>query len=284
MNPVVQPDGAWTINRNGEHMLMPSGGFFFDGAWPCFDDRDEDARIEATGREAERLMRESDRATMVMAGFHAFFFQDPSWLLRAAEDPEAIEAENERYLATYLTRLDKLAARIGGNAQLVEINGDLGAQRGPMFGPKTFDRLVRPYLTRLCAAIHAKTDWKIFLHSCGGFLPLIPGVIASGVDVINPVQVAACGMDPVQLKARFGDQLIFWGGGCDTQNVLGRGSPAEVAANVRHLSGILGKGGGFVFNQVHNIMGDVPPANVCAMFDAARACAPLGATAAAAAG
>ena len=109
------------------------------------------------------------------------------------------------------------------------------------------------------------------MHNCGSIKPFIPLLIEAGVDVLNPVQISAGNMDPAQLKAEFGERIVFWGGGCDTQNVLPTASPAEVAENVRKLARIFKPGGGFVFNQVHNIMGDVPPENIVAMLDTAYA-------------
>ena len=152
------------------------------------------------------------------------------------------------------------------------MNGDLGAQKAPLIGPKLYERVSYPFVKRVIDFIHHNSDWKVFMHSCGAICPLIPYLVDAGVDALNPVQISANGMDPAVLKSRFGDRLVFWGGGCNTQQVLGTGTPDEVRANVRHLTGTLGAGGGFVFNAVHNIMGDVPPENVVAMYDEALRC------------
>jgi len=109
----------------------------------------------------------------------------------------------------------------------------------------------------------------VFLHCCGGIYPLIPDLIEAGVDILNPVQISAVGMDPVRLKAEFGRDLVFWGGGCDTQHVLPGGTPVQIADHVCQQIDILAPGGGFVFNQVHNIQANVPPENIVAMLDAA---------------
>jgi len=119
--------------------------------------------------------------------------------------------------------------------------------------------------------IKARSGLPVFLHCCGGIYPLIHDLIEAGVDILNPVQISAIGMDPVRLKAEFGRDLVFWGGGCDTQHVLPKGTPAEVADHVRRQIEILAPGGGFVFNQVHNIQANVPPENIVAMLDAALA-------------
>jgi uroporphyrinogen decarboxylase len=100
-------------------------------------------------------------------------------------------------------------------------------------------------------------------------MPLIPELMDNGIDILNPVQINASNMDPLELKRQFGSRLTFWGGGCDSQQILPRGTPAEVAANVRHNVGILKQGGGYVFNNIHNIQAGVPPENIVAMYDAA---------------
>ena len=131
------------------------------------------------------------------------------------------------------------------------------------------EEFVFPYYKRFCEFIHQNSDVKVFMHNCGSIRAYMPMLIDAGIDVINPVQISAAGMDPRELKREFGDKIVFWGGGCDTQNVLGVASPAEVRSHVRELISIFAPGGGFVFNQVHNIMGDVPPENVIAMLDTA---------------
>jgi uroporphyrinogen decarboxylase len=110
---------------------------------------------------------------------------------------------------------------------------------------------------------------KTYLHSCGSIPRLIPHFIDAGVDILNPIQTSAAGMEPRELKARYGGKIVFWGGGCDTQSVLPDGTPDEVRAHVKEHMGILAPGGGFVFTQVHNIQAKVPAENVVAMLDAA---------------
>jgi uroporphyrinogen decarboxylase len=146
---------------------------------------------------------------------------------------------------------------------------DMGTQNGPMCSPSYIEEFSMPYYKRFCEFVHANSDIKVFLHNCGSIKPLIAMLIDAGIDVLNPVQISADNMDPDELKAEFGDRICFWGGGCDTQKVLGVGTPAEVAENVRTLVRAFRKNSGFVFNQVHNIMGNVPPENIVAMLDTA---------------
>jgi hypothetical protein len=146
---------------------------------------------------------------------------------------------------------------------------DSGTQRGEFIRPELWAEMMKPHYRKLCDWIHAHTRWKVFLHSCGSVYNLIPHFIEAGVDILNPVQTSAANMDPARLKQKFGDRLVFWGGGCDTQTVLGSAKPEEIREHVRERLKIFSPGGGYVFNQIHNIQANVPPANILAMFDAA---------------
>lgn len=272
MAPAAHPDGSWTVERGGQRMRMPAGGFFFDGGWPGFDDRPWPEQAAALQAEARRL-RATGAAVFLMQSVWAFFSDQPEWLMRAVDDPDAVSAENSRRCDEAIAHVGRLIDLLGDDVDIIDMNADLGAQKAPMIGPRLYERICFPHVRRVVDFIHANSDWRVFMHSCGAICPLIPYLVEAGIDALNPVQVAAAGMDPQVLKQRFGDRLVFWGGGCDTQRVLGTASPAEVRADVRRLSGILGAGGGFVFTAVHNIMGDVPPENVVAMYDEALQCA-----------
>lgn len=264
-----QPTGDWIIRQGERKTRLPAGGFFFDGDWLGYDHRPEAERLAALVAEARRLRERDDPGILLMGGFWAFASDSPDWLMRSAEDPERVLEDNERSLQDQLARVGRLIDALGDRVQVVEVNSDLGSQRAPFIGPKMWCRLSQPFLRRFCDFVHRNSDWKVFIHSCGSIQPLIPHLIDAGIDILNPVQVTAANMDPAELKRRFGDRLVFWGGGCATQGILDRATPAQVRDNVRQLSGILGAGGGFVFNQVHNVMGDVPPENVVAMLDEA---------------
>jgi hypothetical protein len=146
---------------------------------------------------------------------------------------------------------------------------DSGTQRGEFLRPDLWAEMIKPHYKKVCDWIHAHTSWKVFLHSCGSVYNLVPHFIEAGVDILNPVQTSAANMDPARLKQQFGDRLVFWGGGCDTQRVLGHAGPEEVRRHVQERVEIFAPGGGYVFNQVHNIQANVPPENIIAMFDAA---------------
>lgn len=134
---------------------------------------------------------------------------------------------------------------------------------------KSYEETVFPYLKKFCEHVHNTSDIKIFMHSCGAIYEAMEYICEAGVDVINPVQISANNMDPKRLKDNFGDRICFWGGGCDTQTVLWSKNADEVRKCTKELIDIFKPSGGFVFNQVHNIMGNVPPENIVAMYDTA---------------
>lgn len=138
-----------------------------------------------------------------------------------------------------------------------------------MVRPEMHNEFCFPYVKQFCDFVHQNSDAKVFLHSCGSIETLIPYVIEAGVDILNPVQISAVNMELAVLKEKYGHQICFWGGGCNTQYVLGTATPAEVCQNVLDLTNIFKVNSGFVFNQVHNVMGNVPPENIVAMLDAA---------------
>jgi hypothetical protein len=146
---------------------------------------------------------------------------------------------------------------------------DSGTQRGEFISPELWAEMIKPHYARLCDWIHRHTKMKTFFHCCGSIYHLIPHLIEAGVDILNPVQTSAANMDPRRLKEEFGGRIVFWGGGCDTQSVLPGATPQEIRHHVRERLEIFAPGGGFVFNQVHNVQANVPPENVAAMLDAA---------------
>jgi len=184
---------------------------------------------------------------------------------------------NEEFAVAFLDRLtDTICTAqsfyLKEVGDLIDIHftaDDLAGQSGPLISPALYRRLVKPRWARIIQTIKAHTQAKIFYHSCGALDAFILDLIEIGVDVLNPVQVSAAGMDSARLKQKYGKNLSFWGGGCDTQQVLSRGTPDEVRQEVRRRIRDFAPGGGFVFNPVHNIQPLVPPANVATLFEAA---------------
>ncbi len=274
--PQIDSAGDWIVRQGEQSMRMPAGGYFFDGAWLSkWGDLGEEAALAVYAAEAERIYKETDYATNFTGygqglGFGAFFGGFDR-LVQMMDDPDTVKEEHRVRCDAMIARAGRIIDRMGPYIQLLSVGDDMGTQNGPMCRPALVEECVAPYLKRFCDFVHRHSDIKIFMHNCGSIKPFIPILIDCGVDVLNPVQISADHMDPLTLKREFGDRLIFWGGGCDTQNILGRATPDEVARHVRDVVGIFKVGGGFVFNQVHNIMGDVPPDNIIAMLDAAYA-------------
>ncbi|GHV73043.1 methyltransferase [Spirochaetia bacterium] len=159
----------------------------------------------------------------------------------------------------------------GDKIQVMQISGtDFGTQRGPMMSPESFRTFYQPYYKQINDWIHQNTAWKTFFHTCGSIVDFLPDFYETGIDVLNPVQCSAAGMDPRMLKEKWGDKFTFWGGGVDTQKVLPFGTPEEVYAQVTERLSIFAPGGGFVFNTIHNIQGPTPVANILAVFNAVK--------------
>jgi len=177
----------------------------------------------------------------------------------------------ERQTEIALGNLEKIHSRVGDQVQAVFTCGtDFGTQQSTFCSIATFRELYMPYYKRINNWVHRHTAWKTFKHSCGAVAALIPAFIESGFDILNPVQVSAVGMDARKLKGAFGRDIVFWGGGVDTQKTLAFGAPEEVRAEVLERCDVFGRDGGFVFNSVHNIQANVPVANVVAMFEAVK--------------
>ncbi len=156
------------------------------------------------------------------------------------------------------------------NVDIIYFGEDLGTQEGCMFDPDTtYANFMKPRHRRMVETVKSLTGAKVCFHCCGSVYHFIDHLIDIGVDALNPVQVTAKNMEPERLKADFGDRISFWGG-INTQRILPFGTPEEVAAETRRIIEILGRGGGYILNSVHNIQAEVPPENIVAMFDAGQ--------------
>jgi uroporphyrinogen decarboxylase len=187
-----------------------------------------------------------------------------------AGDPALAVRIMERILEVKIAYWERVLPLVAGSADVLVEADDLGGQDRTLFAPRTYRELVKPLHRALFDWLHAHTDAKVFFHTCGAVRELIPDLIEIGVDILNPVQVSATGMDTAALKREFGRDIAFWGGGVDTQRVLGSGTPEEVRAEVHRRVADLAPGGGFVFATVHNIQPNVPAENLLAMRAALR--------------
>ncbi|MFW6257411.1 MAG: uroporphyrinogen decarboxylase family protein [Prolixibacteraceae bacterium] len=193
------------------------------------------------------------------------------WYMSIMMRPEYIKAVFDRQSEIAVENLKKLHPVIGDNIDAVFICGtDFGTQNSTFCAPEQFDDLWMPYYQRINNWIHENTNWKTFKHSCGAVESFMPKFIEAGFDIINPVQINAAGMDPVHLKKTYGKDLVFWGGGIDTQNALPNYSPEKIREEVLRLCAVFSKDGGYVFNTVHNIQANVPTENLVALIDAVK--------------
>lgn len=222
---------------------------------------------------AIRLREESDRAIVLSAGCNLFEWgtfmrRIDNFLMDLVLAPNEVERFLDALMERHLSSLEKICEAVGDVIDIVRLGDDLGMNTGPFMSPATYQKLFKPRHKKLCDFIKANSNMHTFLHSCGDIYQLMPDLIEAGFEIINPVQTNANGMDPKRLKAEFGKEITFWGGGADTRSVLNVGTPMDVKAHVRKNIEILAPGGGFVFNTIHNILPDVPPQNIVAMFDA----------------
>jgi uroporphyrinogen-III decarboxylase len=175
----------------------------------------------------------------------------------------------ERQCEIALENLARIHARVGDAVDGMYVCGtDFGTQTSAFCSVATFRELWFPYYKHVNDWVHTNTNWKCFKHSCGSVERFFESFIEAGFDIINPVQCSAAGMNPAELKRKYGSRLVFWGGGVDTQNTLPFGTPQEVREEVLRRCEIFAPGGGFVFNAIHNLQAGTPVANIVAMLDA----------------
>ena len=214
----------------------------------------------------------------------------PWWLPPHVKYPKGIRDIQEWYISTVsrrdyvlqiyqrqceiaLANLEKIRAVVGNRPSVAWITAtDFGMQTGPFISRKDYRELYQPFHKQINDWVHQHTSWKTLIHSCGSVANLMEEFIEAGFDIFNPVQCSAAGMDPKTLKEKYGDRIVFWGGGVDTQHTLPFGTPEEVRREVRERVEIFGRGGGFVFNAIHNIQAHTPIKNLLAIFDALREC------------
>lgn len=222
-----------------------------------------------------RALREStDRAIIGLFGGNLFevpqfLYRIDNYLMHMGLYPDACKRLSQALYDFYLPRLEKWLAAVGPYIDVMLFGDDLGGQNGPLMSPAMYREYFKPWHTKLWnRAKELAPNVNIHLHCCGGIEPLLGDLIDAGLESSNPVQITCKGMDPSHLKQTYGDRFTFWGGGCDTRHILPLGTPDEIHGNVRDLCPVWNAGGGFVFQQVHNVLADVPPENVLAMFDA----------------
>ncbi len=295
----LYPKGDRSVPPSGK---MPKGGFFFDNIdrSPGFDEDNltpaedfkdafsiiDDDTAKYLEKESHRLYNETDYGIIgnlgggglgdsaILPGPHE---KSPKgirkyddWLTAHLLYPEYINEVFSIQTEFMLKNLEIYKQAVGDRIQVVWISGtDFGTQNGCFINPQLFRELYLPHFKRMNDWVHANTNWKTLFHSCGSIVDFLDDFVKMGVDIINPVQLSAKGMDAATLKERYGNDLVFWGAGVDTQATLPFSGPCEVYEQVKERVRILGRGGGFVFNTIHNIVAKTPVENVIAAFDAA---------------
>lgn len=303
-HPTASPDGGWRANsQDGTEIAiqLKNMNFFDQSCFPWLEDYPEkmasalpdamskvlwaalvhspwdhaaDTGFWDTLRANTLALGEStDRAIMVVIGCNLFEWgtflrRMDNFLMDLVAEPEQVEELLEALMEVHLRTLEKVCAAVGDIADVCRFGDDLGTDTGPFMAPATYRSLFKKHHTRLCDYVHKHSKMHTFLHSCGSIHALLPDLIEAGFDVVNPVQTACRDMEPDRLKREFGADITFWGGGVDTRATLNHGTPADVRKDVLERLRVFAPGGGFVFNTVHNILPDVPPENIVAMFDA----------------
>jgi hypothetical protein len=306
-NVTPAPEGGWHMYPEGDTSVppsawMPKGAYFFDSLnrqQPLPDNElnpedncEEmgvvgDDEVEHFARLARHFYEKTDYGIYLTLPGTAFgdialvpapWMKHPKgirgvedWYMATLTNPDYVRKVFEVQCECALDSIGKLAAAVGDCAQVSFVSGtDFGTQTGQFCSAQTYRELYQPFHKAVNDRIHKLTKWKTFIHSCGAVGPLIPEFIEAGFDVLNPVQCSATGMDPRWLKREFGRQIVFWGGGVDTQKTLPFGTPEEVYREVRERIDIFAPGGGFVFNSIHNVQSNVPTENLLAMFRAVK--------------
>ena len=196
-------------------------------------------------------------------------FRIDNYLCELLANPERIHAYLDVLLEHYMSSLERYLDAVGDYIDVIGFGDDMGSQIGPQFSTAIYEEFFKPRHNKMWNYVHQRyPEMKICLHCCGGVRPLLQHLIEAGLDAINPVQFVSAGMDLDQIKAEFGKKLTFWGGGCDTREVLPKASPDAIHTHVKKNIEIMNEGGGFIYQQVHNILDDVPPENIVAMFRA----------------
>lgn len=225
-------------------------------------------------RESALALRQStDRALMVVCGCNLFEWgtflrRIDNFLMDLITDPYHVEALLEALLQIHLQTLAKVCNAVGDVVDILRFGDDLGTDQGPFMSPDLYRRFFKPRHKQLCEYVKSHSAMHTFLHSCGSIYKLLPDLIEAGFEIVNPVQTNCADMEPERLKQTFGRDITFWGGGIDTRHVLNRATPARIKEQVKQRMEIFSRDGGFVFNTVHNILPDVPPENIIALYEA----------------
>ncbi|MFC2090783.1 uroporphyrinogen decarboxylase family protein [Bacteroidota bacterium] len=303
-NPVKLEDGSYaTYDNDGKTMLsrMPVGATFFDQTYfpyvdgypDTYDSLEEEMGRVMWARDAHspwdhagmdgfwdilrektlKLRQETDKALLVVCGCNLFEWgtflrRMDNFLMDIVVEQSNVEKLLDAILQIHLSTLEKVCNAVGDIVDIIRFGDDLGMTSGPFMDAETYRTLFKPRHKTLCDYVKEHSRMHTFLHSCGSISLLMPDLIDAGIEIFNPVQTNAWNMEPEYLKKEFGKDCTFWGGGIETTNILNTASPEKVREQVLERLEIFSDGGAYVFNTVHNILPDVPPENIVAMYDA----------------
>jgi len=301
----AQPErlpGEWAIRSKSGRVIarMPDGALYFEQTHFPFAEKDDPDNIAAAFPEsmwtaiacppgplvegsnglkmlsegARTLRSKTNKAIIGLFGGNLleigqFLYRNDNFFMLLASDPKRAHYFLDKLVEMHLANLERFLGAVGKYVDVILFGDDLGMQTGPQVSPNMYREFFKPRHKLMWTRAKQLANVKVMLHCCGGIRELFPHLIEAGLDTTNPVQINARGMDAAELKREFGNEMVFWGGGCDTRDVLPNGTPDAIKKHVKNQIKILSPGGGFVFQQVHNIMANVPPQNVLAMFDAA---------------
>jgi len=286
--PEQTEKGLYVTDEWGCGFLMPESSLYFNlvdsplkeatiddlekHSWPNPDDS---GYVEGVVQRARELSDAGEYGIVGNFAWESWF--ERAWKLRAMDrfymdmiaNKDFIHAILDKTLSLHLRLLENVLNACGQHLDVIIQGGDLAGQNTTLMSPETYREFIKPRQEKVVSFIKERTPAKVFWHSCGAVESLIDDFIDVGVDILNPVQVRATGMDAVNLKKRYGDRIVFWGG-VDSQQVLPNGSVKDVESEVRHLLKHAGVGGGLVVCSVHNIQADVPEENVLALYDSVK--------------
>ena len=219
------------------------------------------------------LKHKTDKALLLGVGCNLFEWgtfirRMDNFLMDLLAEPANVHAFLDALMESHMNGLEKTIEAVGDVVDIIKFGDDLGTTNGPFMSVEMYQEFFKPRHKQLCDYVKANSPAHTMLHCCGGVYELIPELIEAGFEILNPVQINAVNMEPERLKREFGKDIVFWGGGCDTKSILNRATPQQVKDHVKHNLEIFSVDGGYVFNTVHNIMPDVPPENIVAMFEA----------------
>jgi uroporphyrinogen decarboxylase len=305
-SPVLQPDGSYlTFDDDGKRVLskMPVGATFFDQTYfpyvngypDSYENLDAEMGRVLWARDAHspwdhagehdfwqklrentlELSKNTDKALLVVCGCNLFEWgtflrRMDNFLMDIMCDHDHVEKLLDQLMERHLATLEKVCNAVGDIVDIIRFGDDLGMTSGPFMDEETYKKLFKPRHKILCDYVKEHSQMHTFIHSCGSISLLMPHMIEAGIEIFNPVQTNAYNMEPEFLKKEFGQDCTFWGGGIETAGTLNNGTPEQVREQVLERLEIFSKGGGFVFNTVHNILPDVPPENIVTMFDAVK--------------